>query len=113
MTISTWPTSINSRFFGYSDKPKDNVQIIEYISGRTVAYRKNTKAQKAITCKIRFTKAELNIFWMWFNDVIGQCSGAWSCPALGDGLFRFTSIPDPQDTEQMSRTLSLEIEEVL
>lgn len=113
MLQSTWPNGCNTKFFAFNSKPKDNVQLTEFISGRVVGYRKNTKAQMQIKCQVRFSKNELATFWSWFNDTIGQTSGAWLCSALGTGYYRFISVPEPQDTEQKYRILSLEIEEVL
>lgn len=58
------------------------------------------------------TSDELPTFWDWFNDILGQTAGAFSCGALGDGYYRFIQIPDPEDTDTLNRVLSLELEEV-
>lgn len=113
MIQSQWPTTVNNRFFAYNEKPKDNVVLSEYISGRVVGYQRNTKKLKTIKCSIKLRiKDELPLFWTWFNDTLGQTAGAFSCAALGNGLYRFTAIPEPANTDLKYRVLTLELEEV-
>ena len=73
--------------------------------------RKSGKGREKMY-KLELTKEELALFWTWYNDVLGQNAGAFQCPALGDGVYRFASVPSPEDTDQKSRVLSMEIEEV-
>lgn len=113
MILTIWPEGVNTRFYSMSSKPKENTETIEFSSGRVVAWQKNTKKQMTYTAKIMLNlDTELNAFWTWFNDTLGQTAGAFLCAALGSGRYRFTSIPEPDDTDQANRVLSLEFEEV-
>lgn len=111
MLTTQWP-DVNQKFFAFNSEPKNNVELTEFKSGRTIGFQKNSKKIMLINCSIKFSKDELNRFWNWFNDVLGQCAGCFSCPALGNNLYRFVSVPKPQDTELQNRVLTLEIEEV-
>lgn len=108
-----WNSNVNTKFFAFSDKPKDNVELTEYLSGRTVGYQRNTKKIMTFSCSLSLrVKDELPAFWNWFNDELGQTAGAFYCPALGSKLYRFVSVPSPSDTTRTKRTLTMEIEEV-
>ena len=112
MTVQTWPTGVNSKFFGANNQPIANTEEISYMSGRRVAWQVNTKKLMKWKCRLFFTHSELALFWTWFNDVLGQNANAFTCSALGSGTYRFVSVPSPDDTNQTKRTLSMEIEEV-
>ena len=112
MTITQWSDKVNSRFFGFNEKPKDRTKKTEYMSGRVTAYNTNTRAVMAFSCSLKLTKKELADFWEWYNDDLGGQAGVFSCPALGDKYYRFADIPEPQDTEQTYRVLSMSIEEI-
>lgn len=112
MEVVDWVSGVNDRFFAYSSKPKENTVTSEYISGRTVSTNVNTKNIMVHNFNVKLSKEELALFWTWFNDVLGQKSLAFRCPALGNNIYRFTSIPEPQDTDLKYRVLSCEVEEV-
>lgn len=113
MIVVAWNNEVNTKFFAYNDQPKDNSRITENLSGRTVGFNINTRNVMTIKCSLRLeVKIELPKFWEWFNDVLGGCSGAFTCPALGNKNYRFTSVPSPNDTDLQYRELNMEIEEV-
>lgn len=113
MILSEYPSNINSRFYAFNDKPRDNVELTEFISGRIVGYQRNTKKQMEFNCKIKLSvKKELPLFWTWFNDVLGQTAGAFTCSAIGSGTYRFTAVPEPEDTDLQYRVLNLSIQEL-
>lgn len=111
MMISTWP-NINDKFYSYSAKPKENVVLTENLSGRVVGHKINSKDIMQMSCSIALTKEETKTFWYWFNNILGQTAGCFTCPAIGSNKYRFLSIPEPQDTDQTMTYLSLDIEEV-
>lgn len=114
MLKTTWLNTINQKFFNLNEQVKANTTDTEYTSGRVVTFQRNTKKQMVLTCKIMFTvDTELPLFWAWFNDVLGQTAGAFTCSALGNKYYRFTSIPSPEDTNRNYRVLNLELEEVI
>lgn len=112
MTVYTWPETVNTKFFSGNDQPKENTETVSFLSGRQVSYQINTKKIMIYKVKLEVTKTELALFWTWFNDVLGQNASAFTCSALGNGVYRFVSIPSPEDTDQKTRVLSMEIEEV-
>lgn len=111
MTIVNWPTNVNQKFYAFNKKAKENVELTENLSGRTVGHKINTKNQMIFSCSLKVSKAEEDIFWNWFNDTLGQTAGYFYCAALGTKLYKFISVPEPQDTNQTHRELSMEIEE--
>lgn len=112
MTVVAWPDTIPSRFYSGNDQPKPNTETTSFLSGRQVSWQINTKKIMTYKLKLQLTKAQLALFWTWFNDTLGQNANAFTCAALGTGTYRFVSIPSPDDTKQKSRVLSMEIEEV-
>ena len=113
MIMTVWPSAVNDNFFGYKDNPKNNVQKTEFIAGRTIGFQVNTKKSKTIECSLRLkVDTELDAFWDWFNDELGQTAGWFTCPALGDGYYQFTDVPSPANTDRIYRKLTLKIEEV-
>lgn len=112
MTIVQWPANIPSNFFSGNDQPKANTETTTFLSGRQVSWQINTKKLMTYKVKLRLTKAKLALFWSWFNDTLGQNANAFTCSALGNGTYRFVSVPQPEDTDQTKRTLAMEIEEV-
>jgi len=112
MNIHSWPQAVNSKFFSGNNRPKENTETVSFLSGRKVSYQINTKKLMTYKLKLKLTKTELALFWTWFNDVLGQNANAFSCKSLGNSVYRFVSIPEPEDTDQQNRVLSMEIEEV-
>ena len=112
MTVIEWPADIPSNFFSGNDQPKPNTETTSFLSGRQVSWRTNTKFLMTYKLRLRLSKAQLALFWAWFNDQLGQNANAFTCSAIGSGTYRFVSVPSPDDTDQTKRTLSMEIEEV-
>ena len=112
MTVVSWPTGVNTKFFSGNDQPKANTETTSFLSGRQVSWRINTKSLMTYKLKLQLTKSELALFWTWFNDQLGQNANAFTCAAIGNSNYRFVSIPSPDDTNQTKRILSMEIEEV-
>lgn len=112
MEIVAWPSQCNTKFFNFNEVAIDNTVTSSNMSGRKVSTRINSKAQMAYTFKVKFTKTELSAFWSWYNDTLGQFSNWFTCSALGNKNYIFNSKPEPQDTDQKTRVLSLSVEEV-
>lgn len=113
MIINEWSQYVNTKFYAYSENLKDNTILTTFLSGRTIGQKINERDIKEIKCSLRLNKKvnEDIAFWNWFSQ-IGSLAGVFSCPALGNMNYRFTSIPKPQDTDQQFVKLQLEIEEV-
>lgn len=111
MQICTWPEGVNYKFFSGNSQPESNTEEISYLSGRRVAWQINTKKIMKWKLKLYLTKTELETFWTWFNDVLGQTANVFTCAGLGSGYYRFTEVPSPEDTGQTTRVLSMVIEE--
>lgn len=113
MIISEWPEGVNDNFFSLNSKPTENTENSSFLSGRVVAWQRNTKKTFTHSCKIMLdVDSEIPLFWAWFNDTLGQTAGAFYCSALGENLYRFSSVPTPDDTDRNKTVLNLEIEEV-
>ena len=113
MTVVSWPPEVNQKFFAYNKQPIENTKEFESVSGRKVGYLINTKAIMKFQCSLEVQRhTEEDNFWNWFNYTLGSTAGAFTCAALGTNTYRFVSIPQPQDTNQTSRVLQMEIEEV-
>lgn len=111
MIKTSWPTTINQKFYAFQENPKENVELSENLSGRIIGHKINSKSIMQYSFTIKFTKSELGAFWAWFNNILGQTSGAFTCSALGSGFFRFTEIPSPEDTNQTYREISCKVEQ--
>ncbi len=112
MNVVAWPQTIPTKFFSGNDQPKPNTETTSFMSGRQVSWQINTKKIMTYKLRLKLTKTQLADFWTWFNDTLGQNANAFTCSAIGNGTYRFVSIPSPDDTNQTSRVLTMEIEEV-
>ena len=103
------------RYFLSFNKPFNDffeTETTSFLSGRQVSWQINTKKIMTYKMRLKLTKTQLADFWTWFNDTLGQNANAFTCSAIGNGTYRFVSIPSPDDTNQTSRVLTMEIEEV-
>ena len=112
MNVYQWPSEIPSKFFSGNDQPKENTETTSFLSGRQVSWQINTKKLMIHKIKLELSKTKLAAFWTWYNDVLGQNANAFTCSALGNSTYRFVSVPTPEDTDQQTRVLSMEIEEI-
>ena len=112
MNVVAWPQTIPTKFFSGNDQPKANTETTSFLSGRQVSWQINTKKIMTYKMRLKLTKTQLADFWTWFNDTLGQNANAFTCSAIGNGTYRFVSIPSPDDTNQTSRVLTMGIEEV-
>lgn len=112
MTVNNYPYSLNTKFFSFLKKPKGNTSTITFISGREVSTKNNTKNIMTYSFRVEYTPTELNNFWTWYNDVLGQNANAFTCSAIGTGVYKFTDIPEPEETNNANTILSCNIEEV-
>lgn len=111
MTVVDWPEGVNTRFFSGTKDAKDNAEVTEYASGRTVAHLSNTRFNFKYNLSLMVNKAELSAFWDWFTLTLGGLSGAFRCEAIGGQLYRFSESPS-EGQGQRFKTLTLVIEEV-
>lgn len=80
MSVS-WPTNVNSDFYGMDASPEENRTQIKYKSGRTIYHRKNSKQKITHAVKLRLedstigddTCTEFTRFLAWYEDT--NCSG--------------------------------------
>lgn len=112
MTYAAWCDSVNTRFFKVSNSYDDNSVSTGYASGRKAVFLKNTRFQKTTKCSLSLSmkNGEYSAFWTWYTDVLGGTAGAFTCPALGSGFFRFKSAPS-ESAGLLRRTIEMEIEE--
>ena len=113
MKYTQWSSSVNTRFFNYSESYDENANSSEYASGRKTVILKNTRFTKTIKCSISLNvkNGEYNAFWAWYKDSLGGLAGAFTCAKLGGGYFRFKTVPSAS-SGLLYRSVELEIEEV-
>jgi hypothetical protein len=113
MTLVDWPVVVNTDFFNVSDAFQDNSITIEYESGRKSVHNKNTRFIKEykMNLSLNVKSGEYDSFQRWYSEVLGGLSGTFMCPKIGNGIYRFKSIPSFSQG-LLYRTASLEIEEI-
>jgi len=113
MIAVNWPSAVNTKFYAGKRKAKENIESSENLSGRVIGHKINSKSIMKISVCLTMTKSEQNSFWAWFNNTLCQTSGLFYCAALGSEqqLYRFVSIPEQEDTNQLKNEFSMEIEE--
>jgi len=113
MILTNWPNGVNTKFYGFQKKPKENTKKFDSVNGRSVAYLTNTKSVMTYSMKIDLeVGTEEDAFISWFNDTLGGLSGAFTCSAIGNKNYCFAAIPSPNDTDLRIKSYDLEIEEV-
>lgn len=72
-----WSSNVNTNFYGQDGKYKDNTEKVEFKSGRTIEYLKNSKPKKThalkLTLKDKGTpktggKTEFEWFLYWYEN---------------------------------------------
>lgn len=113
MNVVKWPEQVNKKFYALSKVPEDNFISTEFASGRKTVILKNTRFVNHIKCSVTVGKknGEYEQFWNWFTVSLGGCAGAFTCSALGNGYYRFSSTPKTTETQTTAR-LDFEIEEL-
>ena len=112
----SWSQSVNSDFFSVSTQPKENVQRLEYESGRVQTWLKNpgiTKRHKANL--LLWNKTEEAAFWTWYEETLkcGSLSVALPDMVSGAGSKEYIFTGEPSVSEgAYPRTLTLSLEEV-
>lgn len=109
-----WPSNVNTKFYAGKRSAKENVELSKNLSGRVTGHKINSKDVMQFSVSLTLTKAEQRIFWNWYNNNLCQTAGYFYCAALDNNseqLYRFTSKPDVQDTDQRKNEFQLEIEE--
>lgn len=112
MTVTSWPVTVNTNFYNSKAQPLNNVTQTSFLSGRTIGWQNNTRNVMSITCSLSIkVGTESQAFWDWYNDDLGGTAGIFTCAALGNGYYRFSEIPSPENTSRDFRVLNLAIEE--
>lgn len=111
-----WSQSVNRNFFSVSTKPKENVQRLEYESGRVQTWLKNPGIKKTHTANLLlWNKTEEAAFWTWYESTLKSGSLSVSLPDMitGTGSKEYIFMEEPSVSEgAYPRTLTLSLEEV-
>lgn len=77
--MATWPSNVNSDFYGLDATPEDNREQIKYKSGRVIYYRKNSAQKITHAVKLRLNDeiksegtTEFERFIAWYSTTAGS-----------------------------------------
>ena len=78
MAAANWPEGVNKKAYGQDSSYAENRVELEYKSGRTCYYRKNSTERQDHTVNMGFddarpvsgTKTEFRLFLSWFENTI-------------------------------------------
>ena len=51
MTYVEWPYTVNTKFFKGTNKPEENTQTTEYVSGRRVTILRKSSSRQTLSTK--------------------------------------------------------------
>lgn len=115
----TWNINVNTKFYGLDGGYKENTENVEFKSGRTITYLKNSKAFKTygLTLWVDDTKeingkTEFEWFLYWFENTIVQGTKSFTVTdnkVLQNSVLRFTEVPTWSG--QAHKEISIALEE--
>ncbi|WP_147613007.1 hypothetical protein [Treponema pectinovorum] len=121
--MAEWSSFVNQDFYGQDSGYKKNTEEVEFKSGRTISYLKNTTPKKThtinIRCKDKGTqkidgKTEFEHFLDWFENTIKSGTIPFNLKDLTTGkeikMYRLAEHPTWKG--QKYKEINLKIEEV-
>jgi hypothetical protein len=118
-----WDSHVNTKFYGQDSSYNENTEKVEFKSGRTIRYLKNTLPKKKhivnIQCKDKGTaktdgKTEFEWFLYWYENTIksGTKSFYLTDIVTGNETKEYIITEVPSWTGQKYKEISLTLEEV-
>ncbi len=118
-----WCEHVNKKFYGQDGGFKENTEKIEFKSGRTVLYLKNSRAAKTHTLNLQCAdkgtdriegKTEFEWFLYWFENEIKSGTESFMLPDIitGDGEKEYMITEPPTWNGQRYKEISLTLQEV-
>lgn len=111
-----WPETVNTDAYGMDTSPIENVERIQFESGKERSYLKNSRGRKQHTFLLEMEDvgalSEYKSFLTWYSDTLLSGSLTFSFPDLvthsGTREYRFL---DYGATGQKSKEVSITVEE--
>lgn len=117
MAVS-WPAGVNTDAYGMDASPGDNIEFIEFESGKTRTYRKNGAGKKVFSFMLQMvdegTGSEYHLFLDWWTNTLFDGSLSFYFPDLitHSGLTEYRPRGTFSVTGQRYKELTLEVEEM-
>ena len=118
-----WNEHVNHNFYGQDGNYKDNREKVEFKSGRTVYYQKNSTPKKTYSLNLQLAdtgtkkingKTEFEHFLDWYENTIKSGTVPFYLPDIitgkGKKLYQFQNIPAWKG--QQYKEISLKLEEI-
>ena len=75
-----------NKLYGVNRGYEDNAITTQFDSGRRIATQRNSKNKRKYKLSYAATQAQKNIFFDWYENILGGNAGTFSAPSLrGDG----------------------------
>jgi hypothetical protein len=114
-----WPMSVNQKAYGMDTSPGENVERVEFESGKARTFLKNSVSKKVHSFMLDFEdvgdSSEYKDFLTWWNDDLASGSLSFLFPDLinHDADKEYRSVDGTfSATGQRIKTVSLTVEEM-
>lgn len=119
----SWSKHVNTDFYGQDGGYKDNTEKVEFKSGRTVRYLRNSVPKKTHAVNLRCAdkgtkktdgKTEFEWFLDWFENTVKSGTEEFYLKDIvsGSGTKRYILAEAPTWSGQKYKEISLSLEEV-
>ena len=116
-----WSSYVNTGLYGASSGYNDNLEKVDFKSGRTVFYKKNSTPKKKFNVSLDVNdsekvdgKTEFQWFLFWYEQILGGGTEHFYFTDLitHSGTREYFLTSEPSWDGQKTKTIKLEIEEV-
>lgn len=113
-----WPAGVNQKAYGMETSPIENVERIEFESGKARTFLKNTAAKKAHTFMLSMedvgASSEYKLFLAWYENVLLSGALSFYFPDLitHDGDTEYRLLEPFSASGQKRKELSFSVEEM-
>ncbi|MCR5723462.1 MAG: hypothetical protein K6G80_00070 [Treponema sp.] len=119
MAAVSWPYGVNMKAYNATDGAVENTIELEFESGKTRTYNKNTRSRRAFSFNIcclnnNTASCEYVRFWTWWCDVLKGGANTFYFTDLltKTGLTEYRMTSTPSATGQRYKEITIEVEEV-
>lgn len=123
MATQYWNAHVNTKFYGQDGSYNDNTEKVEFKSGRTISYLKNSVPKKTHALQLRVKdkgfpkvdgKTEFEWFLYWYENTIKSGTLPFYLTDLvtGSGTKAYKLTEKPNWRGQRYKEISINIEEL-
>ena len=118
MAIVAWPSGVNQNVYGMEASPKENVERIEFESGKARTYLKNSAQKKVFSFMLTLNdvgaESEYKTFTEWWDEVLLSGANSFYMTDLitHTGNTEYRAISGYSATGQREKEISLTVEEM-